>query len=78
MDTTCTRYKIEIGPDKTKKTNNINGFQREIKIKGKRLDRRGEEIQISGINLNGGSKPKILSRIAQTTDLYMLFLKGNL
>ena len=35
LDRTTTRYKMEIGPDKTKvKTNNPNGFQREIKIKG--------------------------------------------
>ena len=35
LDTTTTRYKMENGPDKTKvMTNNQNGFQREIKIKG--------------------------------------------
>ena len=34
LDRTTTRYKMEIGPDKTKvMTNNPNGFQREIKIK---------------------------------------------
>ena len=39
LDRTITRYKMEIGPDKTKvMTNNPNGFQREIKIKGQRLD----------------------------------------
>ena len=38
LDRTTTRYKMEIGPDKTKvMTNNPNGFQREIKIKGQRL-----------------------------------------
>ena len=38
LDTTTTRYKMEIGPDKTKvMTNNPNGFQRDIKIKGQRL-----------------------------------------
>ena len=35
LDRTTTRYKMEIGQDKTKvMTNNPNGFQREIKIKG--------------------------------------------
>ena len=35
LDTITTRYKLEIGPDKTKvMTNNTNGYQREIKIKG--------------------------------------------
>ena len=38
LDTTTTRYKMEIGPDKTKvMTNNPNGFQAEIsrqKVRG--------------------------------------------
>ena len=39
LDITTTRYKMEIGPDKTKvMTNNSNCFQREIKIKGQRLE----------------------------------------
>ena len=39
LDTTTTRYKMEIGPDKTKvMTNNPDGFQRELKIKGQRLE----------------------------------------
>ena len=39
LDTTTTRYKLEIGPDKTKMmTNNPNGFQREYKIKSQRLE----------------------------------------
>ena len=39
LDRTNTRYKMEIGPDKTKvMTNNPNGFQREIKIKCQRLE----------------------------------------
>ena len=38
LDTTTTRYKMEIDPDKTKvMTNNPDGFQSEIKIKGQRL-----------------------------------------
>ena len=47
LDTTTTRYKMEIGPGKAKvMTNNPNGFQREIKIKGQRL-----ELQVAGISL---------------------------
>ena len=39
LDTTTTRYKMEIGPKKTKVvTNNRNGLQREIKMKGQRLE----------------------------------------
>ena len=68
LDTTTTQYKMEVGPDKTKvMTNSPNGFQREIKIKSQRL----EEVQnfkyLGAIISNEGSKPEILSRIAQTT-----------
>ena len=43
LDRTTTRYKMEICPDKTKvMTNILNGFQREIKIKGQSL----EEVKI--------------------------------
>ena len=57
LDRTTRRYKMEIGPDKTKvMTNNPNGFQREIKIKGQRL----EEVNfkyLGAIISNEGSKP---------------------
>ena len=67
LDRTTTRYKMEIGPDKTKvMTNNPNGFQREIKIKGQRLEE-VENFKYLGTISNEGSKPEILSRIAQTT-----------
>ena len=70
LDTTTTRYKMKIDPDKTKvMTNNPNGFQREIKIKGQRLEV-VENLKYLGAIIsfsNKGSKPEILSRIAQTT-----------
>ena len=67
-DRTITRYKMEIGPDKTKvMTNNPNGFQREIKIKGQTLEEVENFKYLGGVNSNEGSKPEILSRIAQTT-----------
>ena len=68
LDRTTTRYKMEIGPDKTKvMTNNSNGFQREIKIKGQRLEEVENFKYLGAIISNEGSKPEILSRIAQTT-----------
>ena len=68
LDRTTTRYKMEIGPDKTKvMTNNPNGFQREIKIKGQRLEEVENFKYLEAIISNEGSKPEILSRIAQTT-----------
>ena len=68
LDRTTTRYKMEIGPDKTKvMTNNPIGFQREIKIKGQRLEEVENFKYLGAIISNEGSKPEILSRIAQTT-----------
>ena len=57
LDTTTTRYKMEIGPDKTKvMTNNPNGFQREIKIKGQRLEEVENFKYLREIISNEGSK----------------------
>ena len=68
LDTTTTRYKMEIGPDKTKvMTNNPNCFQRENKIKCQRLEEVENFKYLGAIISNKGSKPEILSRIAQTT-----------
>ena len=68
LDTTTTRYKMQIGPDKTKvMTNNPNGFQREIKIKGQRLEEVENFKYLGAIISNEESKLEFLSRIAQTT-----------
>ena len=67
LDSATTRYKMEIGPDKMKvMTNNPNDFQREIKIKGQRLEVVENFKYLGAIISNEGSKPEILSRIAQT------------
>ena len=64
--TTTTRYKIEIGPDKTKvMTNNTNDSQRDIKITDQRLEV-VENFRYLG-SANEGAKPEILSGIAQTS-----------
>ena len=66
--TTTTGYKMEIGPDKTKvMTNNPNGFQRKNKIKGHSLEAVKNFKYLGTTISNEGSKPEILSRIAQTT-----------
>ena len=66
LNTLTTRYKMEIGPDKTKvMTNNPNGFQREIKIKGQRLEEVENFKYLGAIIFE--SKSETLSRIAQTT-----------
>ena len=59
---------MKIRPDKTKvMTNNPNGFQRKIKIKGQRLEEVENFEYLGAIISNEGSRPEILSRIAQTT-----------
>ena len=68
LDTTTTRYKMEIGPDKTKvMTNNPNGFQREIKIKGQRLKEVENFNTLEQSSPTKDQNPEIVSRIAQTT-----------
>ena len=63
-----TRYKMEIGPEKTKvMTNNPNGFESEIKIKSQMLESLEYFKYLGSIISNEGSKPEILSTIAQTT-----------
>ena len=48
-------------------TNNPNGFQRESKINGQRLEEVENFKFLGAIRSSDGSKPEILSRIAQTT-----------
>ena len=67
IDITTTRYKMQIGPDKTKEmTYNPNDFQKEIKIKGQRLEAVENLKYLGAIISNEGSKLEILSRIAHT------------
>ena len=63
---------MEIGPGKTKvMTNNPNGFQRQIKIKGQRLEAVENFNYIGAIISNEASIPEIHSRIAQTTATFI-------
>ena len=48
-------------------TNNPKGFQRDIKIKGQRLEEVENFKYLGAIISNEGAKSEILSRIAQTT-----------
>ena len=71
LDKTTTRYKMEIGPDKRKvMTNNPNSFQREIKIKGQRLEERGKFQVLSLFASNEGSKPENLLKPPPPVFLY--------
>ena len=68
LDKTCTRYKMEISAEKTKlMTNSANGIQREIKVKGQKLGAATSFKYLGAVVSDDGSKPEVLSRIAQAT-----------
>ena len=68
LDKTCTRYKMEISSEKTKlMTNSENGIQREIKVKGQKLGTVTSFKYLGAVVSDDGSKPEVLSRIAQAT-----------
>ena len=68
FDKTCTRYKMEISAEKTKlMTNSANGIQREIKVKGQKLGTVTNFKYLGAVVSDDGSKPEVLSRIAQAT-----------
>ena len=64
LDKTCTRYKMEISAEKT---NSANGIQREIKVKGQKLGTVTSFKYLGAVVSDDGSKPEVLSRIAQAT-----------
>ena len=68
LDKTCTRYKMKISAEKTKlMTNSANGIQREIKVTGQKLGTITNFKYLGAVVSNDGSKPEVLSRIAQAT-----------
>ena len=59
---------MEISAEKTKLTkNSANGIQREIKVTGQKLGTVTSFKYIGAVVSDDGSKPKVLSRIAQAT-----------
>ena len=59
---------MEISAEKTKlMTNNISGINTEIKVNGQKLETVTSFKYLGSVITDEGSKPEILSRIAQTT-----------
>ena len=59
---------MEISAEKTKlMTNSASGINTEIKVKGQRLETVTSFKYLGSVITDEGSKPEILSRIAQTT-----------
>ena len=71
LDKTCTRYKMEISAEKTKlMTNCAKGILREIKVKRQNMGTITSFEYLSTAVSDDGSKPEVLSRIAQATEAY--------
>ena len=59
---------MEVSAKKTKlMTNSANGIQREIRIKGQKLGTVTSFKYLGAVVSDEGSKPEVLSRVAQAT-----------
>ena len=68
LDKASTAYGMEVTAEKTKLvTNNTNGINTEIKVNGQNLETVTSFKFLGSVMTDEGSKPEILSRIAQTT-----------
>ena len=68
LDKAYTAYGMEISAEKTKlMTNNTNSINTEIKVNRERLETVTSFKYLGSVITAEGSKPEIISRIAQTT-----------
>ena len=68
LEKTFTSYGMEISAEKTKlMTNNTQGISTEVKVNGQRLETVKSFRYLGSVITDEGSKPEILTRIAQTT-----------
>ena len=68
LDKTSAAFGMEINAEKTKLiTNNANGISIDVRINGEKLDGVDSLKYLGAAVTDQGSKPKVLSRIAQTT-----------
>ena len=74
LDKTSAAFAMEIiSAEKTKlMTNNANGISIDIRINGEKLDEVDSFKYLGAVVTDQGSKPEVLSRIAQTTALARL------
>ena len=67
LDKASTAYGIEMSAEKTElMTNSTSGINTEIKVNGQRLETVRRFKYLGSVKTYEGSKPEILSRIAQT------------
>ena len=68
LDKTSASYGMEISAEKTKLlTNTINGINKKINVRGHRLETVSNFKYLGSVVTDEGSKPQIISRIAQKT-----------
>ena len=68
LDIASTAYGMELGAEKTKlMRNNTSSINTEIKVNGQNLETVTSFKYLGSVITDEGSKPKILSRIAQAT-----------
>ena len=68
LDKTSTAFGMQINAEKTKlMTNNTSGFSTDIRVNGEKIDCVNRFKYMGAIIADEGSKPEILSRIAQAT-----------
>ena len=68
LDKASTAYGMEISAVKTKlMTNNISGIDTDIRVNGQKLESVTSFKYLGSVITDDGSRPEILSRIAQTT-----------
>ena len=77
LDKVSTAYGTGISVEKTKlMTNNTSGINTEIKVNGQKLETVTSFKYMGSVITDEGSKPEILSRIAQTTAALTLLKPG--
>ena len=70
LDIACTAYGMEISAEKTKlMTNNTSGINTKIKVNGQKLETVTSFKYLGSVITDEGSKPEILSRIAQNSSI---------
>ena len=67
LDKASTAYSTEISAEKIKLMTNTSGSNKDIKVKGQKLEAIARFKYLGSVVSNEGSKPEIFSRIAQTT-----------
>ena len=68
LDKASTAYSVEISAEKTKlMTNNTSDINTDTKVNGQKLETVTSFKYLGSVTTDEGSKPEILSRIAQTT-----------